>query len=114
MLGDNVAVLRQDQTWLILGKTTSAESTDPGPVLQAGEVVMTVTAATGATANVVFARPFTRIPAVATNLASGAGPTNGWVSRAFAITTTGFTMFIFGASSTFTTAVQWQAQEYTQ
>jgi hypothetical protein len=114
MVGDTVAVLRQDQTWLILGKTTSDSATSTGPVFQAGSASMTVAAAVSGTQNVTFARPFTRIPAIATNINSGAGATAGWGSRAINIGLSTFQLFIFGSSSSFTAEVQWQAQEYTQ
>jgi len=115
VVGDNVAVLRQDQTWLILGKTSSADNTATGPVFQSGSVIVVVVAATSATAVVTFARPFTRLPAIATNINSGSGSVAGWGSRAIGVSTTGFTAFIFGAApGTINVDVQWQAQEYTQ
>lgn len=114
VLGDNVAVLRQDNTWLVLGKTSSSDIGSTGPVLQAGQIIMSVSAATSATANVTFIRPFTRTPAVATNINDGSAGVSGWSSRAFNITTTGFIAFIYGSVSTFNTPVQWQALEYTQ
>ena len=58
--------------------------------------------------------PFRAAPAVSTNIDNGAGATAGWGSRALNITATGFTIFIFGASSSFTASVYWQAQELTQ
>lgn len=115
MVGDNVAVLRQDQTWLILGKTTSAKAATPGPVSQAGSIFMSVTAAASATANVAFAWPFTRLPTVVPNINNGGGAVASWNSRAYNVSLTGFTMVIFGPSSTFANVeVQWLAQEYTQ
>lgn len=115
IVGDNVAVLRQDQTWLILGKTSSADSTATGPVFQSGSVIITLAAAASGTAAVTFARPFTQLPAIATNINSGSGLIALWGSRGINITTTGFTVFIFGAApATLNVDVQWQAQEYTQ
>lgn len=113
VVGDSVAVLRQDGTWLILGRTTSP-ATGASPSFQAGSFSMTVVAATSNLTNVVFATPFARTPAVSGNINSGAGATANWHARAINVTTTGFTMFSFGPSNSFTAEVQWQAQEYTQ
>jgi hypothetical protein len=113
IVGDVVLILRQDSTWCILGRTTLPD-TGLSPQTQAGVVSMTVAAAGSATVAVVFATPFRAIPAVSTNLDDGTGATSGWGSRAFNITTTGFTLFIFGSVSSFTKNVYWQAQELTQ
>jgi hypothetical protein len=45
-----------------------------------------------------FARPFPAQPVVLTNIASGAGPTARWISRAINITPEGFTLFVFAAT----------------
>ena len=113
IIGDTVAVLRQDSTWLILGRVTNP-ATASSPQMQAGVSSLTVVATTLATLAVVFQIPFRAAPAVSTNIDNGAGATAGWGSRAINITATGFTIFIFGASSSFTASVYWQAQELTQ
>ena len=113
IVGDVVLLLRQDSTWCILGRTTLQDS-GLSPQMQAGVESLTVAAATSQTQAVVFATPFRAAPAVSTNIDNGAGATAGWGSRAINITTTGFTIFIFGASSSFTVSVYWQAQELTQ
>lgn len=113
IVGDTVFVIRQDSTWCIIGRTTDP-ATGLSPQFQAGVVSMTVAAAGSATAAVTFATPFLNIPAVSTNLDDGTGATSGWGSRAFGITETGFTLFIFGSASSFTKNVYWQAQELTQ
>lgn len=113
IVGDNVAVLRQDQTWLLLGRTTNPV-TGGFPAFQAGAADVTVAAATSATLAVVFATTFSSLPSVATNISSGIAATSGWGSRGINVTTTGFTIFIFGANSSFTANIQWQAQEMTQ
>lgn len=110
--GDSVALVRQDKTWLILGKIYP--SLTEAIMMQAGFTNITVTAATSATLAVVFDRPFAVPPAVAVSINSGAGATAGWGSRAINIVTTGFTIFIFGTSSTFTVPIAWQAQAVTQ
>lgn len=113
IVGDVVLVLRQDSTWCILGRTTTPD-TGLSPQMQAGVASVTVTAATSVTQAVVFATPFRAVPAVSTNIDHGTGASSGWGSRAFNITTTGFTIFLFGTSSSFTASVYWQAQELTQ
>lgn len=110
--GDPVALVRQDKTWLVLGKIYP--SLTDAIMMQAGFINVTVTAATSATLGVLFDRPFASPPAVALTINSGAGSTAGWSSRAINITTTGFTIFLFGTSSTFTVPVGWQAQAVTQ
>ena len=77
-------------------------------------VSMIIAIAASATTPVVFAKEFAAAPAVATNIDHGTGASSGWGSRAINVTTTGFTMFLFGSSSSFTANVYWQAQELTQ
>jgi H-type lectin domain len=113
IVGDTVFVMRQDSTWCITGRTTDPAS-GLSPQMQAGVASLTVAAATSGTQAIVFATPFRAIPAVSTNIDNGAGATAGWGSRAINITTTGFTIFIFGTVSSFTASVYWQAQELTQ
>lgn len=113
IVGDPVALFRQESTWLCLGRTTNSV-TGSFPQFQAGEVSFSVVAATLFTAAVAFAIPFASAPSVATNINTSAGPTANWASRAFAVTTTGFTVFLFGPVTTATFPVQWQAQEMTQ
>ena len=113
IVGDTVAVLRQDATWLILGRTVDSTSGE-SPQMQAGVVSMIIAIAASATTPVVFAKEFAAAPAVATNIDHGTGASSGWGSRAINVTTTGFTMFLFGSSSSFTANVYWQAQELTQ
>jgi hypothetical protein len=113
IVGDPVALFRQDSTWLCLGRTTSPV-TGSFPQFEAGTADITVAAATSGSVAVVFAIPFRTLPAVATNINSGSGSVGGWISRAIGITTTGFTISISGAINSFTVPVQWQAQEMTQ
>lgn len=113
VVGDNVAVVRQDSTWLGLGRTTDPNSGN-FPQFQAGASDVTVAAATTATLAVTFATPFRDVPSVSTNINSGVAATAGWGSRAITVTATGFVIFIFGAAASFTASIQWQAQEMTQ
>lgn len=113
IVGDTVSVLRQDATWLILGRTT-----DPGtgnfPSFQAGYVPVTVAAAGSAVGALVFTIPFRTPPAVTMNINSGVAAVSGWAIRAINITTVGFTWFIFGSVSSFTVDASWIALERTQ
>lgn len=113
IVGDVVLVIRQDSTWCIVGRTTTPD-VGLSPQMQAGVATVVVTAVASVTQAVTFATPFRAVPAVSTNIDHGTGASSGWGSRAFNITTTGFTIFLFGSSSTFTASVYWQAQELTQ
>jgi hypothetical protein len=113
IVGDVVALLRQDATWLILGRTTDPD-TGTYPSVQAGSTDITVAAATSGSATVTFATPFRTAPAVSTNIATAPGTSTGWDSRGINVTTTGFTIFITGPANSFTVPVHWQAQEMTQ
>lgn len=113
IVGDPVALLRQDSTWLCLGRVTSPD-TGAFPQFQAGAVSINIAAAASATQAVVFAIPFHQVPSVATNISSGSGLISGWGSRGINVTTVGFDVYIFGTAATTTVPVQWQAQEMTQ
>lgn len=113
IVGDTVAMIRQDATWLILGRTTR-QDTGGWPQYQAGTVDMTAVATNVVTTPVVFATAFRSVPAVATNINSGSGSVVGWISRATSVSVTGFTLYIAGGVNSFTVPVQWQAQEMTQ
>lgn len=81
------------------------------PVLR-GEsnwTLLTVTATTSVTLAVTFATAFPGRPNVVCNVHSAAGQTAQWHARAFNVTTTGFTIFIFGPSNTFTVEIMWLA-----
>lgn len=106
--GQPVAVLRQDKTWVNLGMTST------GPTWQSGENTVSVSAAASATLAVLFAVPFEVRPTVVCNFENGAGATAGWGVRAINVATTGFTIFIFGTASTFSTNIMWQAMLKTQ
>lgn len=111
-LGETVAIMRQDGTWMIMDRTQGPA--DATVKFQAGAISTNLAAATSALVPVVFAAPYAAIPSVATNISSGSGLLSGWGSRAINVTTTGFTVFAFGAAATTTLPVQWQAQEMTQ
>lgn len=121
VVGDSVALLGQSSeagtdpaSWLALGKLVPPADVVTPDLPQAGTRNMTITAATSGTLIVSFAVPYAVAPSVSVNINSGAGATASWGSRAINITGNGFTLFIFGPSSTFTVPVQWQAQPQTQ
>lgn len=79
---------------------------------ETGSFVFTFVTQTSVTQAIVFDRPFQETPVVLTNINSGSGPTTNWQSRAFNISTTGFTLWVStaGAATSWTNvAVQWAA-----
>lgn len=77
---------------------------------ESGEESISFTTQTSFTVAVTFTNPFILIPRVFVNINSGAGSTSGWGSRAINVDTTGFTIFVFGTSSTWVDInVYWEA-----
>jgi H-type lectin domain. len=77
---------------------------------EVGEELVSFITQSSFTVTVTFQVPFLVPPVVMTNIDSPSGATAGWHSRAFGVTTTGFTLFLFGGSSTWTNIeVQWLA-----
>lgn len=77
---------------------------------QNGTVSMSFGPATSSTTNVTFTTAFGSIPRVFTNINSGVAATASWGSRAISVSTTGFTVFVFGPSATWSSVeVQWSA-----
>ena len=103
--GEPVVVFRGGASWVALGRSL------PQPIAQEiGTESISFTTQTGFTVAVTFSRQFPSSPNVFTNINSGIGATAGWNSRAFGISATGFTLFVFGASSTWSgVPVQWFA-----
>lgn len=100
---NTVAVLKTDNDfWILEHKVARSES---------GNVSFTFTSQTSQTFVVTFGTPFPSAPnMVDTDINSGSGSTAGWNSRAFNITATGFTLFVFGSVSTWTNVqVLWMA-----
>lgn len=64
-----------------------------------GTRLTTFTALDNFTATVSFGFTFPTAPKVVTNITSGAGETGRWDSRAFNITTTSFTLFVYSNAS---------------
>lgn len=73
----------------------SADITNLENWTRRGSLTMSFTTLTASTAVVNFGFTFPGLPAVVTNIDSGAGATSRWESRAFNISTTGFTMFVY-------------------
>ncbi|MFJ9657623.1 hypothetical protein ACIRPR_06595 [Streptomyces griseoflavus] len=85
--------------------------------VQRGTVLVTFTSQTSWTQAVTFPEAFPTAPAgVVTQIASGAGPTARWGSRAISVTPTGFTLFCFvtdaasAAASWADIPVYWEAR----
>lgn len=66
-------------------------------------------AATSKTQAVVFPQAFATAPTVIANFQSAPGGAAGWICRAINVTTTGFSIFCTGASSTWTADIAWIA-----
>lgn len=105
-VGAVVQVLTYRGSLLVLGPTSSGPA---GGMMKTGATTTGPTAATSFSTVVAFGVTFPAIPNVHVNLNGGAGATSGWGARAISISTTGFTIFGFGASSTFTASHQWTA-----
>ncbi|MCX4676689.1 H-type lectin domain-containing protein [Streptomyces sp. NBC_01433] len=90
-------------------------ATGPGITrsIQSGTALMSWTAASAVTAPVTFPAPFATVPRVTTNIQSGAAEVARWVSRASAVTATGFTAYMSAPAATNTTGtnipLQWIA-----
>jgi hypothetical protein len=111
VVGDVVAVFRQDSSWLVVGSIGTNGIAAKASVN--GTVNMSFSAVNNATVAVSYGVSFPVAPMVVTNIDSGAGATARWVSRAINITATGFTMFVFAADSATNTwsnvPVSWSA-----
>ena len=97
VVGDTVAVFRQDSSWLVLGSIASSVIATRGQLT--GTVSASVTALPSLTQAASFGGTFSAAPVVTVNIDSGAGTTARWVARAISISTTGFTMFAFAADN---------------
>lgn len=99
---------------------TAASNTFPTTLarkagIDSGGVSVSFTNVASHTQAVSFNKTFAAPPTVATNINSGAGATAGWISRAFGVTTTGFTLYLAHAGGTNGTwssiGVQWLATD---
>jgi len=78
---------------------------------ETGTVTLSFTTQTSVTQAVTFATPFASTPVVFTNVDSSAGAVSQWWSRAFGVSTTGFTLWVTSATAATWVAVpvQWGA-----
>lgn len=82
----------------------------PATTMQIGSASISFTTQTSFTQAVSFPVAFASTPVVMTNINSGSGSTGSWGSRAISIGTSGFTIFVFGPSATWSNVtVQWAA-----
>lgn len=106
--------------WQQLSRKAYVDSLDTAmdarvDVLEARKIVtghtsVAVSAASSKVQSVSFGTTFPSTPRIPNpNITSAPGATSGWACRAINITTTGFDLFLFGASSTFTVDVDWIA-----
>jgi hypothetical protein len=75
---------------------------------ESGSVFLTFASATTFTQVITFERPFLDIPVVVTNINASSSTTRPWISRAFSVTTTGFTLWVFAGDGL---ADAWTNQE---
>jgi len=100
-----VQMISQRGSLLVIGAVASGGAN--GPMVKTGSASGGPSAATSWTLDVNYGVTFPALPNVHVNLNNGAGATAGWNVRAINITTTGFTIFAFGSSTTFTTS-EWR------
>lgn len=82
----------------------------PMMVGQRGSGTVSVTAATSATVVVNFGKTYPSAPFVSISINAAPGSSSGWIARPLSITTTGFSAFFLGTSTTFTNlAFSWAA-----
>lgn len=81
-----------------------------GPLVQGGTRSFTWTNPQTAVTTVTetFPQAYSSTPAVSVNIASGSGVTGGWIARAINVSNTGFTWYLVGPSSTWSTAIPCQ------
>lgn len=78
-----------------------ARAADIAAMAQTGIELVSFTSLSSHTRTVTFPVPFASIPVIpAPNIASGAGAAARWGARAFSITTTGFTLFVYTGDDT--------------
>lgn len=78
----------------VTGLQTALDDKVDDVVIQAGEESVTFSSSSVETVAVTFPVAFSSVPKVSVNIRSTGGPTARWVSRAGAVTTTGFTLYV--------------------
>lgn len=92
VVGDVVAVFRQDSSWLVLGAIGASLGPQPRGSLTGTELV-SFTAASSFLQPVSFSLVFPAAPVVTTDINSQLGVTNPWITEATVVTPTGFTIW---------------------
>lgn len=83
-----------------------------GQRVKSGSLPVSFSSQVSYTQAVSFGTLFASTPRVTVNITSASGATAGWEGRATNVTASGFTLFLYGPSSTWTgSAVQWIATD---
>jgi len=110
VVGDTVAVFRQDSSWLVLGSIAASLIATRGQLT--GTVLVSFTGTTNSTATT-FGGTFPTAPVVTTNIDVATNATLRWSTRAISVSTTGFTVYSFACDNVSNTwsnvAVSWVA-----
>lgn len=107
-VGAVVQVLSFRGSLIVIGGTATIDTV--APLIKTGSLTAGPTAATTISVPVSFGVTFPAIPSVHVNLSgSGASPSAQWVYHALNVTATGFTLFGFGTSGTFSQTFRWSA-----
>lgn len=97
LVGDVVAVFRQDSSWLVLGAVGPAGML-PG-ASYAGTASISFASTPSNTQVVSFGITFPTPPVVVTNINTQSGSVSRWITKATLVTTTGFTLWSQSADS---------------
>ena len=97
VVGDTVAVFRQDSSWLVLGSIAATTIAKRGQLT--GTVSLSLTGVNSFTQSVSYGGTFPTAPVVVPNIDSGSGTTARWVARAINAGPSSFTMFVFAADA---------------
>ncbi|MFW3473668.1 H-type lectin domain-containing protein [Streptomyces microflavus] len=102
-VGDIIAITQSGGgSWGTWGRWASGPGL-PARAFQSGTALLSWTAASAATTTVTFPVAFPSVPRVTTNIASGGGEVARWASRAYNVTTTGFTAYMAAPTAANTT-----------
>jgi hypothetical protein len=106
--GSVVQVISLRGSLLVLGVVADRAPMSP-QMVKTGSTTTGPSGATLFTTAVSFGVTFPAAPNVHVNMNTSAGATANWHVRAYNISTTGFTIYGFGPSNTFSTGIQWTA-----
>jgi len=105
--GATVQMISFRGSLLVIGAVGSGGAN--GAMVKTGNVTTGPSAAASFSSAISFGVTFPGTPNVHININSAAGLTGSWHGRATSVSTTGFTLFGFGPSATFTAQWQWTA-----